>query len=125
MAYTAPTAATFKAKYPAFAAVADATVNVWLAEAALDCASWPEDARNRAEMLYTAHRLTESGAITSSVPAGLTSFRSGDFSASVSDAAASRTGFAATAYGREFSALARRYFGGPMLAWTPPVADDA
>ncbi len=123
MAYTAPTAATFKAKYPAFASVLDATVEVWLAEAATECASWPEDVRARAEMLYTAHRLAESGAIAAAVPAGVVSFRSGDFSATLSESAASRTGFAATIYGREFSALARRYFGGPMLAWTPPVPD--
>lgn len=124
MAYTAPTSATLKARYPAFGAVADATVDYWLAEAAQDCAKWSDDIRARAEMMLAAHRLAEQGLGAGAVAAGVTSFRSGSFSASVSDAQASRTGFEATIYGREFSALARRQFAGPRLAWTPPMTGD-
>lgn len=119
MPYTAPTAATLKARYPAFAAVADATVDYWLAEAAEDCASWPESLRARGEMALAAHKMAELGIVAGAVPAGVTSFKSGTFSASVADGVASRTGYNATVYGREFSQLARNLFGGPRLAWQP------
>lgn len=119
MAYTAPTAATLKARYPAFTAVADETIDYWLAEAAEDCASWPDSLRARGEMALAAHRMAELGIITGAVPAGVTSFKSGTFSATVSDGFASRTGYDATVYGREFRQLARNLFGGPRLAWLP------
>lgn len=119
MAYTAPTSATLKARYPAFAAVADVTVDYWLSEAAEDCASWPDSLRARGEMALAAHRMAELGIITGAVPAGVTSFKSGTFSATVSDGIASRTGYDATVYGREFRQLARNLFGGPRLAWQP------
>lgn len=125
MAYTAPTPADLKTRYPAFAALWDATVQSWLDEAAIECAGWPDDTRPRAEMAYAAHRMVEGGAIQTTVAAGLTSFRSGEFSASVSDSVASRTGFAATIYGREFARLRRIHFGGPIPAWTPPAQTDA
>lgn len=119
MAYTAPTAATLKARYPAFTSVADATVEYWLAEAAQDLAHWPDDQRARGEMAWAAHRMAELGLVTGTVPAGVTSFKSGTFSATVSDGIASRTGYDATVYGREFRQLARNLFGGPRLAWQP------
>lgn len=119
MAYTAPTSATLKARYPAFASVADATVDYWLAEAAEDCAGWSDSIRARGEMALAAHRMAELGIVTGAVPAGVTSFKSGSFSATVSDGVASRTGYDATVYGREFLQLARALFGGPRLAWQP------
>lgn len=122
MAYVAPTAADLKARYPAFAAVADVTVNLWLAEAAIECATFIDADRPRAELAYAAHRLAEAGLGAGVVPAGITSFKSGTFSATVSDAMASRTGFDATAYGREYTMLRRRSLAGPRLAWTPPTA---
>lgn len=121
MSYTPPEIADFRARYPGFAAVADATVQVWLDEGGIETAHWPDDNRPRAVMLYAAHRLTESGQGNGAIPAGVTSFKSGTFSATVSDGLASRTGFSATTYGREYLALMRRYFGGPRLAWTPPA----
>ena len=108
-----------KARYPAFASVADATVDYWLSEAAEDCASWSESLRARGEMALAAHRMAEIGIVTGAVPAGVTSFRSGTFSATVSDGVASRTGYESTVYGREFAQLARNLFGGPRLAWQP------
>lgn len=125
MAYTAPDASDLKARYPAFAAVDDATVDVWLADAAQDCVAFPEDYRARAEMAYAAHRLSEIGYGAGAIPAGVTSFKSGTFSATVSDGLASATGFNASVYGREFMALRRAYFSGPIMAWTPPTALDA
>ncbi|HQS96691.1 MAG: hypothetical protein B7Y38_11475 [Sphingomonadales bacterium 28-56-43] len=119
MAYTAPTSATLKARYTAFATVADATVTYWLGEAAEDCANWSENLRARGEMALAAHRMAEQGIIAGSIPAGVTSFKSGTFSASVSDGVAARTGYDATVYGREFKQLARALFSGPRLAWMP------
>lgn len=119
MAYTAPTPANLKARYPAFASVADATVTYWLDEAAEDCANWADALRARGEMALAAHRMAEQGIVTGAVPAGVTAFKSGTFSASVSDGVAARTGYDATIYGREFKQLARNLFGGPRLAWQP------
>lgn len=121
MAYSAPTPADLKARYPAFADVPDATVQLWLDDAAVDCALWPDDARARAELTYTAHKLALLGQGAGAVPLGLTSFKSGTFAATVSDGLASLTGFSATVYGREFIAMRRVYFGGPVMAWTPPT----
>ncbi len=119
MAYTPATSADLKAKYPAFAAVADATVDIWLAEAVTECAGFIEADRARAEMAYAAHKMALAGLGAGAIPAGVTEFRSGTFSAKVADATASRTGFTATVYGREFMALRRRSFAGPRLAWVP------
>lgn len=121
MAYTAPTPAQFRARYPAFDALDDAVIQTWLDEGGTETPTWAEDTRARAVMLYAAHRLAESGQGTGNIAAGVTSFRSGSFSATVTDAAASRTGFAATVYGREYMDLMRRNFGGPRLAWQPPA----
>jgi hypothetical protein len=121
MAYISPTSATLKARYPAFVTVADATVETWLAEAAEDCANWSESLRARGEMALAAHKMAELGIVTGLIPAGVTSFKSGTFSATVSDKAASASGYDATVYGREFKQLARALFGGPRLAWSPPA----
>jgi hypothetical protein len=124
MAYSAPTPANLKARYPAFAAVADATVQVWLDDAArYTDATWPDLDRAAGVMAHAAHKLAELGAGQTAIPMGLTSFKSGTFSASVSDKTASATGFDATAYGREFVAIRDRLFRGPRLAWTPPARD--
>lgn len=120
MAYIKPTASELKTRFPAFAGVADAAVNYWIDEGDTDTETWPEAIRARAVMAYAAHKLAESGALTSTVPQGLTSFKSGTFSATVSDSLASLTGFDATVYGREFIALRRTAFSGPIMAWNPP-----
>lgn len=119
MTYTAPTASDLKMRYPAFASVGDGTVTYWLGEAAEQCATWPDSIRSRAEMAYAAHRMAETGQGKGAVPAGVTSFKSGAFSATVADGIASLTGLDATVYGREFAALRRTAFAGPRLAWTP------
>lgn len=111
----------FRIRYPAFAAVADASVQIWLDDGEGETLPWPEAVRERATMLYAAHRLSAQGLGTGAIAAGVTSFKSGTFSATLSDAAASRTGFSSTVYGLEYLALMRRHFGGPRLAWTPPA----
>lgn len=105
----------FRARYPAFAGVPDDTINEWLAEGAAECASWPEDYRARGEMSYAAGMMFDLGLLSGAVPGGVTSFKSGTFSATVSEDVAARTGFKASPYGREFIALRRRLFGGPRL----------
>ncbi|MBK6800425.1 MAG: DUF4054 domain-containing protein [Novosphingobium sp.] len=124
MAYTKPTAANLKARFPAFAAVADGTVEYWINEGDEQTATWPETGRDKAVMAYAAHRMAELGIGSTSIPVGLTSFKSGTFSATVSDSVAGLTGMDATVYGREFVTLRRVAFAGPRMAWTPPTALD-
>lgn len=122
MAYTAPTYADLQSRYPAFISLDSDPITYWLAEAAQDCALFPEAIRARAEMALAAHKLAEQGLGSGAVPAGVTSFKSGTFSATVSDSVAGLTGLEATIYGREFIELRRRAFAGPIMAWTPPSA---
>jgi len=127
MSYAQPTAATLKLRYPAFAAVADETIDYWLGESFVEVGDvWPEDVRAAAQMAWTAHRMIEVGTVgVTGVQGGtgVSSFKSGTFSASLTDEAANRTGFDATVYGREYVAMQRRWFGGPMLVGCvyPPV----
>lgn len=122
----AETLALFRMRYPAFVAIDDGLIGYWLTDAgALVGDSWAEASRVPARIAYAAHKLVETGALSGAVPAGLTSFKSGTFSATVSNETASLTGLDATLYGREFLKLRRATFAGPRLAWTPPVADCA
>ena len=125
MSYTKPTLSTFRTLYPAFAAVADATVEAWIDRGDAETAAWPDTDRADAVMLFAAHRMSASGLGTGAMVSGVTSFKSGTFSATVSDAAASRTGYGSTSYGRDFLTLQRRNFGGMTSAWVPPAALDA
>jgi len=113
---TAPTIADFRTRYPAFAAVGDSSVQYWLTEGFAEVAAWNDADQPRGAMAYAAHKLASQ---TGTVAEGVTGFKSGTFSAQISEQAANRTGFAATVYGREFLDLARRNFAGPRLAWTP------
>jgi len=121
MAYTAPTLSAFRALYPAFDAVADATVQAWLDKGETETANWPDANRDDGIMLFTAHRLTTQGLGSGAIPAGVTSFKSGTFSATQSEKLAGKTGFDSTIYGRDYLTLVKRIFGGPRLAWTPPT----
>lgn len=115
---------TFRLRYPAFVNIDDGRIGYWLADAgSLVGASWPEGSRLVARAAYAAHRLAEAGALSGGIPAGVTSFRSGSFSATINDKTAALTGFSATVFGREFIQLRRATFAGPRLAWAPPVAD--
>lgn len=120
MAYTVPSAANLKTRYPAFAAVADATVEYWIADAQrfVDT-TWREVDYAPALMARAAHEMALGGiGAGSGIPEGVTSFKSGSFSANISDAAAQASvkgGLQATRYGREFAAIMRRNFAGPRL----------
>lgn len=108
--------ASFRVRYPEFASVADATVEYWLTDAARYApTSWGDD-MDPARLAYAAHNLSLSGLGTgAALPQGVTSFRSGSFSASLTDAQANATGYDATRYGREFVAIQRRNSAGPFL----------
>jgi hypothetical protein len=112
---------TFRMRYPAFASIDDGKISYWLADAGLVIGSnWPSDWILPAKACWTAHKLAESGALSGAVPAGLTSFKSGTFSATVSDSIAGLTGLDATVYGREFLAMRRSLFSGPIMSWNSP-----
>ena len=118
MTYTVPTAANLKARYPAFAAVADVTVDYWIEDGErFVTTSWAVGDYAPALMAYAAHRMALEGLGTGSavgIPAGVTSFKSGTFSVGFSDTVAnaqSSGGWEATRYGVEFRVMLRRNTG--------------
>ncbi|MES2903761.1 MAG: DUF4054 domain-containing protein, partial [Pseudomonadota bacterium] len=118
--------ALFRLRYSAFSTVEDGSIGYWLGDAGRYVGDhWREADRDPARLAYAAHMLSANGALPGAIPQGLTSFRSGSFSATVSDSTAGLTGLSATPYGREFIALQRASFAGPRLAWTPPVSGYA
>jgi hypothetical protein len=123
MAYQAPTPATFKARYPEFAAVSDALVQLVLDDAIGDVGdTWVEKDRARAQMLLAAHTLTMEGepgrTATGQGSAGTGAVRRrkvGDVEVEFATPGSSQTGFAATGYvasiyGQEYLALLRKNF---------------
>lgn len=133
MPYTPPTAATFKVRYPEFAAVPDATVTAILGEAALEVGpSWIEDDRAPAQMALTAHLLVMQGALGGLITSAdgssvqtsgpVSRVKVGDVETTFSSPSGSSGGseggsqseYALTAYGRRFLRYLRRSF--------PPVA---
>ena len=124
MAFEAPTPADLKARYPAFTAVLDATVQYWLtdAERFVDT-SWMEGDYAPALMARAAHSMAGEGLGAPSgvgaLPQGVTRFKSGAMDVTIADAAAIASikgGYSATRYGQEFERLLRRNFSGPRSA---------
>lgn len=134
MAYTAPTAAQLKAKYPAFAAVADATVDLYLVDAgrAVDT-TWTEGDYQTAIMLYAAHLMVLAGigvgAEAEANANGLTGYKrikSGQLDverAGKADSGAANVPdeYAGTTYGQQYYYLLVKNRRGPRVA----VAGDA
>ena len=123
MAYTAPTPADLKARYPAFTAVADSAVQIWIDDAMLTVTTgWLEDDYRPAIMSMAAHNMAGEGLGASSAIGnlkGVTSFKSGTFSASFSEEAANQAakgGYQSTRYGQAFVVYLRRNRGGPRVA---------
>lgn len=121
MAHTAPTVQQLKLRYPAFVRVEDAVVDYWLTDAArfVDT-SWPEADFGPARMAIAAHHMARQGLAEgdAAIPAGVTSFRSGAFSAQLTEKAANQSlseGWDSSVYGREYRQLYRRVKGGPRL----------
>lgn len=122
MAYTRLSLADFKALYPAFAALTDTPYAAYATKAEARVGSSYGDAQQDATELLTAHLLAINGvgqgeaANLSGV--GVTSFKSGTFSATLSDAvvtAKAKGGYQATVYGQQFADIQRRLFAGPRL----------
>lgn len=121
MAWTAPTASEFKARFPAFASVSDDVVNTVLAEAALQVdETWVSEADFKQGInLLTAHLLTMdghgAGAEAESAAAGALGFKtmkSGNltlerFSASEAGSGSGDT-LGLTIYGKRFIDLRNR-----------------
>jgi hypothetical protein len=135
MAYTAPTAADLKARYPEFDAVSDDLVTLVITEAAGTVStSWLERDYAPAIMLLTAHMLITEGAVERANPNGngtssmtttgaVKSYRVGEVQVSYAGtsegagaASGDLSGLSATEYGKRFLALRRANFGGPMVA---------
>lgn len=126
MPYVQPTAADLKQRFPAFADVADETVEYWLTDARLIVTdSWIENDRAPAEMALAAHNMalnglgTAGGAVGDLAAMGVTSFKSASMSVSMDGAAIARTsagGYRSTRYGADFLVYLNRNRGGPFLA---------
>lgn len=121
-------AAAFKARYPEFASVPDATVMIFLAEALLEVDdTWPQQFIGRGHALATAHalKLEGYGSASAGAVAGLpnlqnvTRFKALDLEISFSEKNVERAAadsFSATTYGRQFVELRARLFGGGVWA---------
>ena len=122
MAYTRLTLEAFKAAYPAFSTLTQEPYDIWAGKAESRVGPAYGDSQQDATELLTAHFLAmqgigmgASGTLTAT---GATSFKSGTFSASISDSIVSQRakgGYGATFWGQEFAAIQKRLFGLPRL----------
>lgn len=119
MPYTAPTADQLQAKYPAFAAVTDETVDLFIVDAnRMVDTTWTEGDYQTAIMLYACHLLTLAGygtggdaQVNAQGLAGFRSIRSGQLSLDRGSADANTgipTEFSGSIYGQQFWHLLRR-----------------
>lgn len=122
MAYTRLTLAEFKALFPAFSALEQAPYDAWVAKAEARVTDAYGDQQQDATELLTAHLLALNGiglgAAGTITATGATSFKSGTFSATISDSvisARAKGGYGATPYGVQFAQIQRTLFGGPRL----------
>lgn len=123
MAYARLPLATFKATFPAFSTLTEEPYSAWAAKAEARVGDSYGDEQQDATELLTAHLLAVNGvglAVGSGALAatGATSFKSGTFSATLSDAVVAQRakgGYQATSYGQQFAEIQRRLFGGPRL----------
>lgn len=120
----------FRLRYSAFDAVPDARVEYWLTDAqrvvtdAWDEVDYIPGILSLAAHLMALQGLGTTGQVAGVSLAGLTSFKSGTFSLTRSESAASeslRDGYDSTVYGREFASMLRRNTGGPYLVGCHPV----
>lgn len=122
MAYTPPNAAALKARFPEFAAVPDAIINLILAEAEAQVGEcWIERDRSPATLYLAAHMLAMEGEPGRSAGAtgGATSGpvkrrKVGDveteFAGFSGGGGGAATGYAASAYGQRYLDLLRKNF---------------
>lgn len=123
MPYTRLPLATFMAAYPAFSTLTEPAYDYWAGKAEGEVGENFGDQQQDATELLTAHKLALNGiglapGASMLAATGATSFKSGTFSATVSDsvvAQRAKGGYAATVYGQQFREIQRRLFGGPIL----------
>lgn len=128
MAYTPPDKATFTAAFPSFAAVADPTYDLWLADAVLvteplqDCLGARMD---MATMLLTAHLLTLAGVGTGAESemaaqgmSGFKSIRSGSLSLDRGESKSQGGIYASTSYGQRVWPMLAACLAGPRVTAT-------
>lgn len=123
MTYTRLPLADFQATYPAFSTLTETPYAAWAAKAEARVGERFGDEQQDATELLTAHLLAINGIGLSAGSAvlaatGATSFKSGTFSATVSDAVVSQRakgGYQATVWGQQFAEIQRRLFSGPLL----------
>ena len=125
MAHTAPTPAQLKAKFPAFAAVPDVTVDAYLADAFVSGVdtSWPEAQYATAGMAFAAHQMAkfgigDHGQVAGYARQGVTGLRSGSFSVNLDPSKARAVALGelnATPYGQEYKRLLEAVKGGPRI----------
>lgn len=113
--------ATLRMRYPAFVPVSDATIAYWLTDAVFTVDDTWQPYQDNALMALAAFNIARTGGLpgeSSQLVEGVTSFRSGSFSATVSDAVVTQQaagGYAINVWGREFAMYLRRHNGGPRL----------
>lgn len=120
MAFTAPTAAEFKASYPTFAAVTDPVVQAALDYAETQVGAEWSDADGPLGISYlAAHNLTLDGHGTMAKTAGhraagIQSMKSGSLSAEFTRDSADASWYRLTSWGVRYLNLLQRYAGGPL-----------
>lgn len=112
MPYVIPTSAEFKARFPAFAALDDAYIDVMLGEAARNVdGGWEELDYQPAIMFLAAHNISEEQSLGGIVgqPGLVTSSKLGDAQDTYAVNASIDAGsiYAGTIYGRRFAQLQR------------------
>lgn len=122
------TPAGLKAAFPAFAAVANSVITMWLTRAArVVDSSWADDDRAYAQALLAAHLMTEQGLGTGAEAemaangaSGFKVMKSASLTLERFDTAAGASGssFSGTSYGRQFLPLLRANKGGPRVTGT-------
>lgn len=134
MAYVIPTAPDLINRYPAFAAVAPATIDLYISEAARDGVdtSWREQTYAPAILALAAHNMAllgigAHGDVADFKRQGINRIRSGAFDASFSEGAVQRANggaLDATPYGQQYKLMLRREKGGPRIVGRGPTAGD-
>lgn len=132
MTYTAPTYATFLARFPAFNAVPQATIEYAITRSGENVdTTWREADYTEARNLYAAHFLALDGYGTSADAkeiaggtAGFKSIRSGALSLDRGAEPAMRDSLASTTYGRRYLDLMRLNRGGPRVTGDFPYAGE-
>lgn len=128
MAYTAPTATDLKTMYPAFASVADATVDAYIVRAnrSVD-ATWTEDDYADAIMLLACHLMALNGIGSSNdaKASGFATIKSGNLTLTRERATAGGTPdpWSRTVYGVQFYTLLRQNKAAGGLAATDDTVD--